>query len=151
MKDTFTIGSMAGVIAIVIIQVISMLLVWLGVIDMTILDVAVALFLAEAQAGTAAGITVGVVTHLVAGGGGGVVLAYLIKLTGRDFYWLKGLALGGAVNLLLMGFAVSLLDLVPHMREDAVTMLVHILEQFLYGLIAAYIIVRFGRFAELDI
>lgn len=146
MKDALTIGAIAGTIGILIIQGISMVLAWLGIIEMTILDVAALLFLNEAQANTAAGMMVGFITHLLTGATGGVILAYIIKFTGDDYYWVKGLALGGIMNLGFMGFAVTLLGIAPEMRTDAVTMLVHIIEQFIFGLISAYIIVKFGRF-----
>ncbi|MBS4022865.1 MAG: hypothetical protein KGZ79_10685 [Dethiobacter sp.] len=75
-----------------------------------------------------------------------MLLAYFIRFAGKDYYWLKGLALGGFMVLAGMGFVVDLMNLVPEMRESSVTVLFHIITFFVYGLTASYIIAKYGEF-----
>jgi hypothetical protein len=111
-----------------------------------VLEISAAFFLDESQIATTMGTIVGALAFLFTGAAGGVLLAYLIKYSGKDFFWLKGLALGGLMVLGVMGFTIGLLDVAPQMHKDATTMLFHIIESLAYGLVTSYIIYRYGRF-----
>ena len=74
------------------------------------------------------------------------MLAYIIKFSGKDYYWLKGLALAGLMSIFGMGFIVRLLEIVPQMKNDSLTTLLHILNFVIYGLLSSYIIAKYARY-----
>jgi hypothetical protein len=79
------------------------------------------------------------------GSAGGVLLAHYMKYTGKDLYWLKGLALAGFMLLGGMGFMVHVMQIMPQMDKDTLTVLFHIINYFIYGLVVAYVIARYGE------
>ncbi|ATW26381.1 DUF6789 family protein [Candidatus Formimonas warabiya] len=148
MKDTLTIGTIAGIIGTIVMHLLSMLWKSLGLIKITSLQVAASLFLSWNQVTTPIGYMVGVLSHIMIGAAGGVLLAYFIRFSGKDYYWLKGLALAGFMLLAGMGFVVRILKIAPQMGNDSLTALLHILNYMVYGLVCSYIIARYSKFVK---
>lgn len=149
MRDTLTIGTIAGITGTVSMHILSMIEKLFGIVDLTTLQVSAALFLEWDQINTPAGLFVGVIAHLIVGSAGGVLLAYLIKISGKDYYWLKGLALAGFMLLLGMGFVIRVMDIVPQIRNNSMTALLHIINYSVYGLLASYVIAKYGKFKNI--
>ena len=146
MKDTFTAGTVAGLIGTLVILASQQALFALNLIQMTTMDVSAEIFLEPHQTGNTAGFLVGLISHFLVGAGGGVLLAYFIKFTGKDYYLLKGLGLGAFMLLLGMALVTTIMDIVPEMREDSLTALLHMLTYFIYGLTCSYVLRRYGKF-----
>ena len=68
------------------------------------------------------------------------------KSSGKDYYWLKGLALAGFMLLLGMGLVQSVLKIVPQLKSDSLTTLAHIISYVIYGLVSSYVIAKYGKF-----
>lgn len=147
MKDTLTIGTIAGISGTIVMHLLSMVWKSLGIIKITTLQVSAAILLSWSQVNTIYGYLVGIIVHLVIGAAGGVLLAYLLKLSGKDYYWLKGLALAGFMLLIGMGLIVRLLKIAPQMKNDGLTTLMHTLNYVVYGLLSSYIIAKYGKFS----
>jgi hypothetical protein len=146
MKDTLTIGTIAGIAGTVVMHIFSMIAEALNLITVTTLDTSAAIFLNANQMNTTAGLIVAIIAHFIIGAAGGVLLAYFIRVSGKDYYWLKGLALGGFMLLAGMGFVVNIMNLMPEMKGDSVTVLIHMITFFAYGLTSSYIIAKYGEF-----
>jgi hypothetical protein len=149
-KDTLTVGVVAGIVGTIVMLILSQLLMALDLIKMATLDYSAEIFLEPQQAGTPAGVIVGLIAHFMVGAGGGVLLAYFMKISGKDYYWLKGLGLGAVMLLLGMAFVVTLMNIMPEMREDSLTVLFHMVIYFIYGLTCAYVIKRYGKFEMVE-
>jgi len=143
--DTFTIGAVAGIVGTIVLHILSLLWLNLGFISITTLQVSGEIFLVPGQINTLAGFWVSIFAHFLIGSAGGVLLAYLMKFAGYNFYWLKGLALAGFLLLAGMGLVVNVMGIAPQMRHDAVGVLFHILNYIAYGLVVAYIIFKLTR------
>ncbi|MDP3043818.1 MAG: hypothetical protein Q8N93_00190, partial [Bacillota bacterium] len=76
----------------------------------------------------------------------GVLLAYFMRFAGKDYWWLKGLALAGLMLLAGMAVVLRVLNVAPELRASGLTTLFHIVNFSVYGLVTAYIINRFGVF-----
>ena len=148
LRDTLTIGAIAGIIGTVVMHLLSMLWKWLGLIKISTLQVAATLFLSWDQVNTPIGYIVGAASHLMIGAAGGVILAYFIRFSGKDYYWLKGLALSGLMLLAGMGFVMRILKIAPQMGNDGLTTLLHIISYMIYGLVSAYIIAKYSNFIK---
>jgi len=145
-QDTFTAGVIAGVIGTVVMHLSSLLWKSFGLIDITTMMVSGQIFLNLVQANTTIGFIVSAIAHLMVGSAGGVLLAYFIMYSGKDFYWLKGLGLAGFMLLTGMGLVVDIMRIVPQMRSSGVMVLLHMISYLFYGLTASFIIYRYGRF-----
>lgn len=148
LRDTLTIGTIAGVLGTLVMHLLSMLWKSLGLIKITTLQVSATIFLSWDQVNTPIGYIVGAVSHLMIGAAGGVILAYFIRFSGKDYYWLKGLALAGFMALAGMGFIVRILKIAPQMGNDALTNLLHIISYMIYGLVSSYIIAKYSNFVK---
>lgn len=150
-KDTFTTGVVAGILGLLAMHLSSWAWKSAGIIDLTTLQVSAAIFLTPSQIDTLAGTIVGILAHIMVGSAGGVLLAYFIKFSGKEFFWLKGLGLSGFMLLVGMGLIVRIMDITPEMRADSTITLVHFFNYFIYGLVVAYVIYKFGRFGQEDL
>lgn len=146
MKDTLTIGTIAGISGTIVMHLSSMLFMSLGLAKITSLQASAAIFLNWSEVNTTVGFIIGAIVHLMIGAAGGVLLAYFIKSSGKDYYWLKGLALAGFMLLVGMGLIESALKIVPQLRNDSITTLAHIISYIIYGLVSSYVIAKYGKF-----
>ncbi|PKM79589.1 MAG: hypothetical protein CVU89_17375 [Firmicutes bacterium HGW-Firmicutes-14] len=87
MNDTLTIGTIAGILSTIAMHLLSMLWKSFGLIKITSLQTSAAIFLSWNQVNTTAGYIVGIISHLMIGTAGAVLLAYFIRFSGKDYYW----------------------------------------------------------------
>lgn len=146
MRDTLTIGSIAGALGTFVMHIFSILFEKLGLIKITTLQISSAIFLDWSQVNTTMGIVVGAIVHFIIGAAGGVLLAYFIRFSGKDYYLVKGLALAGLMLLVGMGLIMPVIRIVPQIKNEVSTVLFHIVTFFAYGLFTSYIIARYGKF-----
>lgn len=146
MRDTLAIGAIAGIAGAIIMHLFATAEHALGLINMTSMEVSGALLLNPALLATTTGQLVSFATHFMIGAGGGVLLAYFMRFAGKDYWWLKGLALAGLMLLAGMAVVLRVLNVAPELRASGLTTLFHIVNFSVYGLVTAYIINRFGVF-----
>lgn len=143
--DTFTTGAIAGILGTVVLHALGIIWKYLGLLEITTLQIAGEIFLNPNQINTFAGFVVSMISHFVVGSAGGVLLAFFMKIFGHDFYWFKGLALAGFMLLTGMGLIVNIMDIATDTRKDAVTILFYIAQYVAYGLLVSYIIFKFAQ------
>ncbi|WP_027364121.1 DUF6789 family protein [Desulfotruncus alcoholivorax] len=142
-QDTLAIGTLAGITGTVVMHGFSILWNYLGLTKVTTLQVSGAILVAQEQLNTPLGLIISIIVHLMVGSVGGVLLAYYIKYAGKDLYWLKGLALSGFMLLAGMGFIVHVMQIMPQMYKDALTVFFHIINYLIYGQVVAYTVTRY--------
>jgi len=147
--DTFVIGTVAGILGTIVMHILSSLWEYLGLITITTVEVSGEIFLSPGQVNTLAGFMVSMIVHFIIGGAGGVLLAYFMKFTGGDFFWLKGLGLAGFMLLAGMGLVVNIMDIAPHMKNDALGVLFHVTTYTAYGLSVSYLIYKLTKTKEI--
>jgi hypothetical protein len=144
-QDTLAIGTLAGITGTVVMHGFSEIWKLLGLAKITTLQVSGAIFIARDQLDTPVGFIISIIVHLMVGSAGGVLLAYYMKYAGKNLYWLKGLALASFMLLGGMGFMVRVMQIMPQMHKETVTVLLHIINYFIYGLVVAYVVARYGE------
>ncbi|MFZ5641277.1 MAG: hypothetical protein ACOY4Q_11410 [Bacillota bacterium] len=75
----------------------------------------------------------------------GIVTVYLLRWTGRDYWWLKGVLVSNAIMFIIIyGFVFGLVGpkVVPRDIETNFSVL---LENLIFGVTTAYLIVRWGE------
>ncbi len=146
MGDTLTLGTIAGTLGTGAMHILSVLFLKLNLIRITTLQVSSAIFIDWSQVNTPLGIIIGIIVHIIIGAAGGVLLAYFIRFSGKDFYYIKGLALAGFMLLVGMGLIIPVIGIVPQLKQEVATVFFHILYYLVYGLVTSYIIARYGIF-----
>lgn len=144
-QDTLAIGTLAGIAGTLIMHGFSILWKYLGLAKVTTMQVSGAILVAPDQLNTPVGLIISIIVHLMVGSAGGVLLAYYMKYTGKDLYWLKGLALSGFMLLAGMGFIVHVMQIMPQMHRDTLTVFFHIINYLIYGEVVAFVIARYGE------
>lgn len=146
MRDTITLGVIGGLIGTLGMHITNMALQFLGIVKITSLQVTAALFLNWSEVNTMYGSIIGWVNHLFIGAVVGIIISFMLKYYGKDYYLLKGLGVTGLGYLVGMGFVIPLIRAVPQMRNDPLTLIGHMVSYTVFGLIASYIIANYSRF-----
>jgi len=146
MRDTITIGTIAGFIGTVGMHATNVILKYLGIVKITTLQMASNLFLNWEQANTLQGAIIGGINHFFIGTIVGVTIAFTLRYFGKDYYLLKGLGITGIGYLIGMGFIAPLINIVPQVRADSLTLLGHIAAFTVYGLVTPTIIAYYSDF-----
>ena len=91
------------------------------------------------------GIALGLIVWLFQAIGLGIIIVYTLKITGKDFWWLKGLIVSNTIMYIWMyGILLTLGagEIVPFDMRTNWTILV---DNTIFGLLTPYLIVRWGR------
>lgn len=145
MRDTVTVGTIAGAAGAVVLDVFVYLLLVLGVKTSTPWDVAADIFLVPAQINTLAGLFIGLVGTLALGIGSAVIIALIIRSAGPANAWLKGILVGNAVGFGTMALMPPL-GIARHVQNEPVTNVVALAALSLFGIAASFIILKLGAF-----
>jgi len=146
MHDTITIGVVGGLIGTIGMHLINLILKYLGIVKITSIQITATLFLNWNQANTIYGTIIGLINHLFIGSIIGVIIAFVFKYFGKDYYLIKGLGITGLGYLVGMGFVIPLIGAVPQIRSDTLTLLGHIISYTVFGIISSYVIAHYSRF-----
>lgn len=141
LKDRILAGTMAGMIAAIIKSVPNIILWKLGIVKHLYFHLASSALVRPEDVDTVLGLILGVVVDVITGGTLGVLIIFLFKATGRDYWWYKGLVMGNAIWLWGLGIGINqgFARIVPF---DAVFRLTSLVEHQIFGLIAAYLIIK---------
>ncbi len=148
MRDTMTIGTIGGLIGTLFMHITNYILQSFGMIKITTLQIAAALFMDWEQVNTTYGVIIGTINHFFIGAIAGVIIAIVLRYFGKDYYLLKGLGVLGVMYLAAMGFILPLNDIATQIRSDTGSLLGHIISYTISGIITTIIIYRYSEFKE---
>jgi len=90
------------------------------------------------------GVALGVIVWFFQAAMLGIILVYVLKITGRDFWWLKGLIVSNGIMFVwIYGFLLTLgaRRIVPFDMRTNWTVLT---SNIVFGLLTSYLIIRWG-------
>lgn len=142
MKDKLFSGAVAGVIASGIVATLSYILKYFGLYKYTYIDIAASLLYSHDQKGTLIWNLVGWLNNFIIGIILGIILVYIMALTGKDYGLLKGSIFG------LVWWFVLTVVIQPEIFEWgrftlSQSIFANIIRDVLYGMIASYIIMKY--------
>jgi hypothetical protein len=146
MRDTITIGSIAGLVGTFVMGLFNLLIRMLGFKFITTWETAANIFLNPQLIHTTTGYFIGLLTQFILGAIFGTVVSYTLRLTGKDFYILKGIGVGAIIWLASIGLFMRLLHIELQGRVDPVSNIMAILEFNMMGIIISMIIARYAKF-----
>lgn len=141
LKDRILAGTMAGMIATLFKTIPNVILWKMGIVQHLYLHVASAALIRPEDVNTVWGLILGVTVDIITGGTLGLLIMYLFKFTGRDYWWYKGLIIGNVIWLWGLGITINFgaSRIVP---LDPVFRMTSLLEHQIFGLVGAYLIIR---------
>lgn len=146
MRDTITIGTIAGLISTTVLTIFVWVVRVLGYKFITTWDTAANVLVDKSLIHTPIGQLIGFVAHFTLGAFFGVMVAYTLRFTGKDYYLLKGIGLGALVWLVSIGFFMHLLKIEIQGRSDPLSNLIVIPEFIIQGSVTSIILKKWARF-----
>jgi len=143
-NDTITIGVISGSIASVIMTVIDWMINFSGVVFTPPWVVSGHILLNTDVLYTTIGILLGLVIQFMLGAGFGVIIAVVIRLTGKDYYILKGLGVGSLFFIGNTGIMQSVGNIAPWMRNELLSTIIALINFFILGTVSSFIIARYS-------
>ncbi len=141
LKDRILAGSVAGMIATLVKAVPNFILWKLGIVKYLYFQVAASALVTPQDVNTTLGLVVGFITDIITGGSLGLLIVFLFRYTGRDYWWYKGLIVGNLIWLWGLGELINfgaarIIPLQPAFR------LASLVDHQIFGLTATYLIVK---------
>lgn len=112
MKDKIVLGSIAGGIGGIIGIIFSYSMYRLGISSISSINVAASLVVLDILNLTPTGVIFSIITHLTIASLFGILLLYILKFFGKEYWALKGMMFGALFCLLMHSY------LIPLMRTD---------------------------------
>jgi hypothetical protein len=136
-QDSFTIGILGGLIGTVVVDISNLLLWRKGRSEMLYGHFGASMFMMPLRTNRRKNFILGQIFHMLTGGFLGLPIFYLLKKTGRDNLWFKGLFGGAAVwgTLYAFGIRMKLYSAKPRLTRTHFSYLWH---NFLYGVVSAF-------------
>jgi hypothetical protein len=148
MQDTITIGSIAGLIGTALMTFYHWMLRLIGFKFIDPWETAANIILNRNLVHTPIGYLIGFLGQFILGSIFGITVAYTLRLTGKDFFWLKGVGVGALIWLGSVGLLMKLLQLELHGRSQPLTNLLTIIDFIVLGTVSSIIITRYARFKK---
>ena len=146
-KDTIAIGVIAGSIATIQISIINIIFSALGFTVTPGWKPFAELFF-PAYSHSHLGFCVGLLGQICISSAWGVLIAYIFKYTGKDYWWLKGLGVGAFSWITTAGVSLRMFDIAKQVYHRPADQIMVPLNLFLFGFIVAYLINRFAVFED---
>ena len=143
-RDTFTIGTIAGLIGTIVFLTVNYLFKLLGYQFTSTWEATAGIFLSENLVHTTLGNTIGLLGEYAIGASVGIIIAYILKFTGYDYYILKGLGIGAFYWIATVGFVGKIINLTPQFADESVTNFLIILDLLILSIISTLVIIKFG-------
>jgi len=143
-NDTITIGAISGSIASVIMTVIDWIINIFGVVFTPPWVVSGHILLNTDVLYTTIGILLGLVIQFMLGAGFGVIIAVVIRVTGKDYYIIKGLGVGSLFFIGNTGIMQSVGNIAPWMRSELSSTIIALINFFVLSTVSAIIIAKYS-------
>ncbi|MEW6770313.1 MAG: hypothetical protein AB1330_02865 [Bacillota bacterium] len=136
MRDTVYSGTIAGTLGAPVKLAVNLLFYVASVAKTTTLHLSAAALLPKGVAlnTPAASLTIGVAVCWLVSALSGIIGVYILRLTGRDFLWLKGIIYGGLIWVVGYGYLATLVVPERLLRPDLATSVAMLTAHLAFGL-----------------
>lgn len=145
-SDTITIGVIGGLIASVVMMTFDWVINLIGLHFTPPWVVSGHILLNTDVLSTTMGILLGFSIMFMLGAGFGVIVAVIIRLTGKDYYLIKGLGIGFLFFIGNTGMMQNVAEIVPWMRSEITSTIMALLNFIILGSVSSLIIAKYSVF-----
>lgn len=137
MRDSGVIGLISGIAGGIIFQLFIWIFYLFGFAGVTPSQIGTYLFAHTTQITTLSAQIIGMTAHLTNSALLGVIAVYILRLMGTDYLWVKGVAYGSAIHLLVYGAILKIFIPVKVLQPNLTTSLVFLISHILFGIVTA--------------
>lgn len=149
MRDTITIGTIGGSVSTVIFLVANWVIAAIFGFNYTSSIAGTAsIYLNPDYVYTVAGYILGTVNTFLLGSIVGVLVAITLRLSGTDYYFLKGIGVALFWKMGTFGILAPIANISPHIKNEPQTMVLAMLNFFIMGIVSAFIAKKFMKKAK---
>ncbi|MCK8818062.1 hypothetical protein MWH28_11905 [Natroniella sulfidigena] len=142
--DTIVLGGLAGIVGTIPSLLFNFIAVQLGFMEYYTFEIASSIYMLEEFTRSPLSVVLGFSLWMITSAILGVLIIYLFRVTGRDYWWFKGPVL--IVGIMYIGIYGFFYDvgawIVPN---DATSNMILFLDNLLFSVVASYFIVRWGK------
>lgn len=140
MQDMVYSGTIAGTLGALVKLAVNLLLCVASIAKTTTLHLSAAALLPKGVAlNTAGSLMTGVAVCWLVSALSGIIGVYILRLTGRDFLWLKGIIYGGLIWVVGYGYLATLVVPERLLRPDLATSVAMLTAHLAFGLTALFV------------
>lgn len=142
--DRYTFGIIAGIIANIPVNILDYVSTSLNIGEYHIWQIAASAYFTKAQLDTLPALFIGMITDYATAGLLGVISVYLLYLTGKEYYLIKGISIGIAFWILFYGVILrsNITRIDP---TGAGTNLSDFTWHIILGVLTSWFIVKYGK------
>lgn len=141
-KDRITLGIISGILCKIPFRCMNALEYHLGLVDIKYGHMESSIFLPDNKAKTREGEIISMLTNSVASCVGGVMLTYILSITGKDRSILKGLGLGAVFWILMFGISPKIG--IMKQSKKPIAPILSFFDHIVAGGLCSYIIAKLG-------
>ena len=143
-NDRYSFGIISGIFANLLNNILDYIFYLIGINKYHMWQIAASAYLKIEDTKTIPALIIGAISDYSTAALMGVSIIYLLYFTGSENFWLKGMSIGGM--WWLFAFGVILRAKIGRIDPiDIGTNLYHAAEHLLFGIIVAFIIVKYGK------
>ncbi|ADL13053.1 hypothetical protein [Acetohalobium arabaticum] len=143
-KDKYFSGIMTGILINIPINILDYIFYLLNINQYHMWQIAASAYFRIQDVDTVPALIVGAISDYSTAILLAITIVYLLSITGTDYFWAKGLSVGGI--WWLFAFGVMLRIKIGRIDPiDAGTNLYHVSEHMLFGVLVAWIITKYGQ------
>lgn len=142
-KDKITLGAAAGILANLITSIIDIVLYKLNINKFIHFHIAASAYFPVRDVNTLPALIIGGISDFTVAAVFGVIIVYILFLTGTDYFYVKGLMVSLLYWLLLYGMILRL-NIARIDPTDPGTNLVHLATHIILGLLISWIVTKHG-------
>lgn len=142
MKDPVGVGTIAGLVGVLAINLVEYVLLNLNISETPLWHAGGIVFLTEAALQTPLGIAIGIFSHVFIAIVLGVLIAYYISFTGKELAIMKGIGVSLIAGFIVLTIIFPLRGLAADIQQSPGDTFAALIDHTVFGALAGYVIIR---------
>lgn len=146
MQDTMAIGTIAGVIGVIAYHIVDWIITGSFGVDYTApWEAGANIYLSADYIHTPFGIITGTTVSLVMSSAIGVLTAIALRVTGKDYYLIKGIGISLMWRLGTFGILAPIAGIIPQITNEPYSQFVFLINFIVLGTVISYIVAKYMK------
>jgi len=146
MRDTITVGTLAGVVAVIVYEIVDWLITGSFGADYTASwEAGAHIYLRVDYIHTPFGYITGITNSLVMSCAIGVLTAIVLRITGKDYYLIKGIGVSLMWRLGTFGILAPIAGVAPHINSEPYSQFIFYINFIIIVVVTSYIIAKYMK------
>jgi hypothetical protein len=143
--NLFYYSTLAGLLGAILVNALTYTIRWLGMQTSIPWEIAANVFLNLQYIHTASGIIIGLTASVALSTATAMIIAFVLKWTGYNMAWLKGIICTDAFGFATLGLFMNLLHIWPQVRNEPGTNMAALINLTILGIVQAILLKRWQQ------